>query len=62
MKLKTLYKKKEVLSSPSSTKFTEADYAINVWSKMFQSVFDDSANNLFCKWFEFVEARQLIFF
>ncbi|CAO3646502.1 unnamed protein product [Mucor hiemalis] len=42
--LKILYKKKKILSSSSNTKFTEADYVINVWSKIFQFLFDDSAN------------------
>ncbi|KAG1146776.1 hypothetical protein G6F37_000181 [Rhizopus arrhizus] len=51
--LKTLYKKK-ILSSPSNTKFTEANDVINVWSKIFQFVFEDSANNLFCKWEDLV--------
>ncbi|KAL0137644.1 hypothetical protein V8B55DRAFT_1136209 [Mucor lusitanicus] len=56
--LKLLYQKKDILSSPSNTRFTEADCVINVWSKIFQFVLEDSANNLFCKWFEFIEAKQ----
>lgn len=48
--LKTLQKKKKILNSSSNDKFTEADYIINVWSRIFQLVFDDHANSLFCKW------------
>lgn len=50
--LKILFKKKDILNL-SKPQFTEADYVINVWSNIFQSVFEDSANDLFCKWLEY---------
>ncbi|KAG1417628.1 hypothetical protein G6F58_005424 [Rhizopus delemar] len=48
--LKILHDKKALLHSSTTEKFTEGDYVINVWSRIFSDVFEDRKNNLICKW------------
>lgn len=54
---KTINKKQDILQH-GNTEFTEEDYVVNVWSKVFSSVFDDG--DLTCKWYIFNGSKKNI--
>ncbi|CAO3694783.1 unnamed protein product [Rhizopus stolonifer] len=49
-RLKILHEKTSILNFASKEKYTEGDYAIMLWSRIFEAVFNDNEQNLFCKW------------
>ncbi|KAI8977166.1 hypothetical protein BDF20DRAFT_820480 [Mycotypha africana] len=59
--LKVLHGDRAILSSSTSKKFTEQDYVIKVWSRIFSAVFDDRSNNMFCVWGDYVPKESSMY-
>ncbi|KAI7893425.1 uncharacterized protein EV154DRAFT_561419 [Mucor mucedo] len=48
--LKKMKEAPMILNAASKEQFSEGDYVVKLWSRIFSAVFDDSEEGIFCKW------------